>query len=151
MAAGKNDRSGLLHATAKKCWPVVALLLWTMSSSGLIVLNKRLMVNDGFAFPMALTAAGQTASFLGGMLHNLRTRCSHRRHIVQEHAQRCASQDATWGGINQLSLFDFVALHSLLCESSCKQESSQSCFCKGADGWHCCFVVLRLMSVKSGA
>lgn len=58
-----------LRNLVRQCWPVLALLLWTASSSSLIVLNKRLMVNDGFAFPMALTAAGQAASFLGGMFH----------------------------------------------------------------------------------
>ena len=66
----QRDTQKLLHGLVKTFWPVMALLLWTMSSSGLIVLNKRLMVSDGFGFPMALTAAGQTASFLGGMLPN---------------------------------------------------------------------------------
>lgn len=47
-------------------WPAIALLCWTFCSSGLILLNKELIVTDGFKFPMALTAAGQLASYLGG-------------------------------------------------------------------------------------
>ena len=47
-------------------WPASALLCWTICSSGLILLNKELMVNDGFTYPMALMTAGQFASYLGG-------------------------------------------------------------------------------------
>lgn len=47
-------------------WSAAALLGWTLSSSGLILLNKELMVTDGFKYPMALTAAGQFTSYLGG-------------------------------------------------------------------------------------
>ena len=47
-------------------WPAVALLCWTFCSSGLILLNKELIVTDGFKFPMTLTAAGQLTSYLGG-------------------------------------------------------------------------------------
>lgn len=49
-------------------WSAAALLGWIISSSGLILLNKQLMVTDGFKFPMALTAAGQFTSYLGGEL-----------------------------------------------------------------------------------
>lgn len=59
------------HAEPQKAtrliWPVVALLCWTVSSSGLILLNKELMVGHGFRYPMALTAAGQFTSYLGGL------------------------------------------------------------------------------------
>lgn len=48
-------------------WSAAALLGWTLSSSGLILLNKELMVTDGFKYPMALTAAGQFTSYLGGL------------------------------------------------------------------------------------
>lgn len=47
-------------------WPAVALLCWTFCSSGLILLNKELIVTDGFNFPMTLTAAGQLTSYIGG-------------------------------------------------------------------------------------
>ena len=62
-------------------WSAAALLGWTLSSSGLILLNKELMVTDGFKYPMALTAAGQFTSYLGGNttavhpLQSCRTSC----------------------------------------------------------------------------
>jgi hypothetical protein len=62
-------------------WSAAALLGWTLSSSGLILLNKQLMVTDGFKHPMALTAAGQFTSYLGGniiavcRLQSRRTSC----------------------------------------------------------------------------
>lgn len=62
-------------------WSAAALLGWTLSSSGLILLNKQLMVTDGFKYPMALTAAGQFTSYLGGnaiavrKLQSRRTSC----------------------------------------------------------------------------
>ncbi len=58
--------TGLPKATTALLWPAAALLCWTICSSGLILLNKELMVTDGFKFPMALTAAGQFISYLGG-------------------------------------------------------------------------------------
>lgn len=48
-------------------WAAVALLCWTFCSSGLIFLNKELMVAGGFRFPMTLTAAGQLTSYVGGL------------------------------------------------------------------------------------
>ena len=51
---------------AELVWPAIALLCWTFCSSGLILLNKELIVTDGFKFPMALTAAGQLTSYIGG-------------------------------------------------------------------------------------
>jgi len=60
-------------------WSAAALLGWTLSSSGLILLNKELMVTDGFKYPMALTAAGQFTSYLGGnttAVHKLQSRCT---------------------------------------------------------------------------
>lgn len=55
-----------LQQAAELLWPTLALLCWTICSSGLILLNKELMVTDGFKFPMALTAAGQLTSYVGG-------------------------------------------------------------------------------------
>ena len=60
-------------------WSAAALLGWTISSSGLILLNKELMVTDGFKYPMALTAAGQLTSYLGGnatAVDKLQSRCT---------------------------------------------------------------------------
>ncbi len=60
-------------------WSAAALLGWTLSSSGLILLNKQLMVTDGFKYPMALTAAGQFTSYLGGntfAVHKLQLHCT---------------------------------------------------------------------------
>ena len=54
---------------AELLWPAIALLCWTFCSSGLILLNKELIVTDGFKFPMALTAAGQLTSYIGGETH----------------------------------------------------------------------------------
>jgi hypothetical protein len=48
--------------------PALALLVWTASSSYIIILNKRLMVDDGFKFPLMLTAIGQGTSWLGGLV-----------------------------------------------------------------------------------
>ena len=59
-----------LQQAAELFWPAIALLCWTVCSSGLILLNKELMVADGFKFPMALTAAGQLTSYLGGSMLN---------------------------------------------------------------------------------
>ena len=41
---------------------LAALLAWTAASSTLIVVNKRVMVDDGFAYPLALTGLGQLVS-----------------------------------------------------------------------------------------
>lgn len=43
-----------------------ALLLYLLSSSLIIILNKRLMVDDGFKFPLALTGMSQVAGALAG-------------------------------------------------------------------------------------
>ena len=45
---------------------LLALCLYMASSSTLIILNKHLMVDDGFRFPLFLTAAGQVASVILG-------------------------------------------------------------------------------------
>lgn len=45
---------------------LLSLALYMASSSSLIILNKQLMVDDGFRFPLFLTAAGQVASVLLG-------------------------------------------------------------------------------------
>ena len=75
--SGSTSRSGQhSRQAAKMCavlelfnaslGPALPLLCWTVCSSALIILNKELMVTDGFKFPMALTAAGQLTSYLGG-------------------------------------------------------------------------------------
>ena len=46
----------------KTATALAALLAWTAASSALIVLNKRVMVDGGFGFPLALTGAGQLVS-----------------------------------------------------------------------------------------
>ena len=46
--------------------PPLYIAIWMAVSSGLIILNKKLMVDDGFNFPLALTGAGQAASFMMG-------------------------------------------------------------------------------------
>ena len=43
-----------------------ALLLYLLSSSYIIILNKQLMVDDGFKFPLALTGLSQVAGALAG-------------------------------------------------------------------------------------
>ena len=67
-----NQSEHKVHNTGPQAtallWSAAALLGWIISSSGLILLNKQLMVTDGFKFPMALTAAGQFTSYLGGEL-----------------------------------------------------------------------------------
>ncbi len=51
-----------------KAASLLALCLYMAASSSLIVLNKHLMVDDGFRFPLFLTAAGQVASVILGKL-----------------------------------------------------------------------------------
>lgn len=46
----------------------VAGLAWMVVSSGLILLNKHLMVVDGFKYPMALSGMGMGFSAIGSML-----------------------------------------------------------------------------------
>ena len=46
-----------------------ALLLYLLSSSYIIILNKQLMVDDGFKFPLALTGLSQVAGALAGNPH----------------------------------------------------------------------------------
>ncbi|CAD7700496.1 unnamed protein product [Ostreobium quekettii] len=46
----------------------IVSLTWMGISSGLILLNKYIMVTDGFKFPMALTAMGMAFSGLAGFL-----------------------------------------------------------------------------------
>ena len=46
--------------------PIGALVLWFVSSSAIIVVNKRLLVDEGFAYPLTLTGLSQFVSALGG-------------------------------------------------------------------------------------
>lgn len=45
---------------------VASLVLYLLSSSLIIILNKQLMVNDGFKYPLALTGLAQFAGALAG-------------------------------------------------------------------------------------
>jgi hypothetical protein len=45
---------------------VSSLVLYLSSSSLIIILNKRLMVDDGFKYPLALTGLAQIAGALAG-------------------------------------------------------------------------------------
>lgn len=49
---------------------VSSLVLYLLSSSLIIILNKRLMVDDGFKYPMALTGMAQLAGALAGAWHH---------------------------------------------------------------------------------
>lgn len=53
-------------ALVKAVQSTTALLLYLLSSSLIIILNKRLMVDDGFKFPLALTGLSQVAGALAG-------------------------------------------------------------------------------------
>lgn len=63
---GSARKSAKHKSTLDYILPPLYLAVWTASSSGLIVLNKHLLVDDGFDFPLALTGAGQTVSFFMG-------------------------------------------------------------------------------------
>ncbi len=45
---------------------VASLVLYLLSSSYIILLNKRLMVDDGFKYPLALTGLAQLAGAIAG-------------------------------------------------------------------------------------
>ena len=55
-----------------------ALLLYLLSSSYIIILNKQLMVDDGFKFPLALTGLSQVAGALAGVLDTASPFCPMR-------------------------------------------------------------------------
>lgn len=46
--------------------PGVSLLLWMIVSSAVILLNKQILVEDGFSYPLTLSALGQFASAIAG-------------------------------------------------------------------------------------
>ena len=54
--------------------PIGALVLWFVSSSAIIVVNKRLLVDEGFAYPLTLTGLSQFVSALGGAARGLAAR-----------------------------------------------------------------------------
>ena len=47
--------------------PCIALLAYLLCSSLIVVLNKRLLVDEGFHFPLALTGLGQMVSAAAGV------------------------------------------------------------------------------------
>lgn len=62
-AKGAGGGGGWLEAWVL---PIGALVLWFVSSSAIIVVNKRLLVDEGFAYPLTLTGLSQFVSALGG-------------------------------------------------------------------------------------
>ena len=74
--------TGVSEDAKSKFASLLALCLYMASSSALIILNKQLMVDDGFGFPLFLTAAGQIASIILGNGYSSMSRV-HRR--VQMH------------------------------------------------------------------
>ncbi len=61
--APQIKQEAIMQAVQSTC----ALVLYLLSSSLIIILNKRLMVDDGFKFPLALTGLSQVAGALAGM------------------------------------------------------------------------------------
>ena len=62
MEAPQLKQEAIMQAVQSTC----ALVLYLLSSSLIIILNKRLMVDDGFKFPLALTGLSQVAGALAG-------------------------------------------------------------------------------------
>ena len=62
VEAPQVKQDAIMHAVQSTC----ALVLYLLSSSLIIILNKRLMVDDGFKFPLALTGLSQVAGALAG-------------------------------------------------------------------------------------
>lgn len=70
MLSGNEASTHHKHSGLQQWWeaaaPPLALLVWVTCSSMVIILNRQLLVEDKFRFPMTLTAMGQGASYLGG-------------------------------------------------------------------------------------
>ena len=70
MLSGNETSAHHKHSGLQQWWgaaaPLLALLVWVACSSMVIILNRQLLVEDKFRFPMTLTAMGQGASYLGG-------------------------------------------------------------------------------------
>lgn len=64
---------------------VSSLVLYLLSSSYIILLNKRLMVDDGFKYPLALTGLAQLAGAIAGEVHS-------RLHCVCTCSSDCSAQ-----------------------------------------------------------
>ena len=62
-AKGAGGGGGWLEAWVL---PIGALVLWFVSSSAIIIVNKRLLVDEGFAYPLTLTGLSQFVSAFGG-------------------------------------------------------------------------------------
>lgn len=56
--------------TRKWVMPAVSLVLWMVVSSAVILLNKQILVEDGYSYPLTLSALGQFASAIAGKLPN---------------------------------------------------------------------------------
>jgi len=63
--------------------PLLALVLWFVSSSAIIVVNKRLLVDEGFAYPLTLTGLSQFVSALGGARRATRLPRRKRAHMAR--------------------------------------------------------------------
>lgn len=48
--------------------PSASLLLWGLASSAMIIINKHIMVDLGFSFPLLLTGLNQATSAVAGEL-----------------------------------------------------------------------------------
>jgi hypothetical protein len=62
--ARRQGAAGTTRAAAapSQLAAALSLLAWALASSALIFMNKRIMVDVGFAYPLALTGAGQLVS-----------------------------------------------------------------------------------------
>ena len=80
-----------------------ALVLYLLSSSYIIILNKQLMVDDGFKFPLTLTGLSQVAGALAGA-YNQTPCCSREFH-------HCAQRNRIAGQSPELILLPHIILH----------------------------------------
>ena len=69
VEAPQMNQAAVMQAVQSTC----ALVLYLLSSSLIIILNKRLMVDDGFRFPLALTGLSQVAGALAGKVRRMST------------------------------------------------------------------------------
>ncbi|EIE19444.1 hypothetical protein COCSUDRAFT_67899 [Coccomyxa subellipsoidea C-169] len=68
-AAAMNEKTSLAKpVVVGAALSVSSLVLYLLSSSYIILLNKRLMVDDGFKYPLALTGLAQLAGAIAGWI-----------------------------------------------------------------------------------
>lgn len=66
--AVKHEASPAKPVVLSAALSVSSLVLYLLSSSYIILLNKRLMVDDGFKYPLTLTGLAQLAGAVAGQL-----------------------------------------------------------------------------------